>query len=131
MWLSSQRIAESAHALGFPWRPMDGRNNLTPLIAAANDAGELDVLVAPWLDLGRATLKRHRERAQEQPGAEIVWLQMAQLAESTIDILSSLSSSLNADTDDEVVVRVSGGSMAEIMHRLDQTGLQIELLDNI
>jgi TorA maturation chaperone TorD len=130
VWLSSQRIAESAHALGFPWRPMDGRNNLTPLVAAANDAGELDVLVEPWLDLARATLKRHRERAQEQPGAELVWLQMAQIAEATVDILSSLSPTLNADSDDELVVRVSGASMVEIMHRLDQTGLHIEILDD-
>lgn len=131
VWLSSSRIAESAHALGFPWRPMDGRNNLTPLVAAASEAGEIDALVGPWLDLARASLKRHHERASEQPGAEMVWLHMAALAERTIDLLSVLSSSLNTDTDVEVVVRVSGASVVEIMHRLDQTGLEIELIDDL
>jgi hypothetical protein len=131
IWLSSPRIAEAARVLGFPWRPMDGRNNLTPLIAAANDAGELDVLVTPWLELARNTAKRHRERAQEQPGAELVWMQNASLAEGTIGILSSLSSTLSTDTDDEVVVRVSGANLPEIMHRLDQTGLHIEIIGDL
>ncbi|MEN9300737.1 MAG: hypothetical protein RLZZ254_518 [Actinomycetota bacterium] len=131
VWLSSNRIAESAHGLGFPWRPMDGRNNLTPLVAAANDAGELDVLVAPWLDLAQAELKRHRERAQEQPGAERVWANMAQLAESTVGILSSLSATLTRDTDIEIVVRVSGSDRLDMVRRLDQTGLNIEIIEEI
>jgi TorA maturation chaperone TorD len=131
VWLSSNRIAESAHALGFPWRPMDGRNNLTPLVAAANDAGELDVLVAPWLDLAQAELKRHRERVQEQPGAERVWANMEQLAESTVGILSSLSATLTGDSDVEIVVRVSGSDRLDMVRRLDQTGLNIEVIEEI
>ena len=108
---------------------MDGRNNLTPLVAAANDAGELDMLVAPWLDLAQAELKRHRERAQEQPGAERVWVHMAALAEATAGMLSSLSSSLNSDSDVEIVVRVSGSDRLDMVRRLDQTGLNIEILE--
>jgi TorA maturation chaperone TorD len=131
IWLSTQQIAQAAHSLGFPWRPMDGRQNLTPLVAAAFDAGEVDALVASWIDRVRGSLASHLRRATEQPGAELAWRHAAQLAETTLQRLETIgTSSLSREADDEVIVRLSGASLERVIDDLRARGVSVEVLDD-
>ena len=129
IWLGTQHIAEAAATLGFPWRPMDGRHNLTPLVAAAFDAGEIAELVAPWIDVTRSTLASHVRRAEEQPGAEVAWRHAAQLAEATLRRLETIGeSSLDARADDEIVVRIAGADVHTAVDMLRERGFSVDLL---
>jgi TorA maturation chaperone TorD len=131
IWLGTQHIAEAASALGFPWRPMDGRQNLTPLVAAAFDAGEIGELVSPWIERTRVAVDRHLRWAKEQPGAEVAWRHAARLAEVTLQRLETLgSNSLDADADAEVVVRVSGPEVHTAVDALRARGYSVEILDD-
>lgn len=129
IWLGTRQIADAASALGFPWRPMDGRQNLTPLVAAAFDAGEIAELVAPWIDIARSTIGSHLRRADEQPGAEVAWRHAAQLAEATLRRLETIGeSSLDARADDEIVVRIAGADVHAALDVLRERGFSVELL---
>lgn len=129
IWLGTQHIAEAASALGFPWRPMDGRQNLTPLVAAAFDAGEVGQLVAPWVARARGTVVSHLRRAVEQPGAEVAWRHAAQLAEVTAQRLETLgTSALDAGADDEIIVRIAGADVHAAVEMLRGRGLSVDVL---
>jgi hypothetical protein len=129
IWLSTQHIAVAAGALGFPWRPMDGRQNLTPLVAAAFDAGEIAELVTPWIEVTRSTCALHLQRADEQPGAEVAWRHAAQLAEATLRRLETMGeSSLDARSDDEIVVRIAGADVHMAVELLRERGFSVEVL---
>ena len=130
MWLGTQHIAEAASALGFPWRPMDGRQNLTPLVAAAFDAGEIGELVAPWVVRARETIESHLRRAEEQPGAEVAWRHAAQLAEATLRRLETLgTTALDSGADVEIVVRIAGANVHAAVESLRERGFGVEILD--
>jgi TorA maturation chaperone TorD len=129
IWLSTQHIAVAAGALGFPWRPMDGRQNLTPLVAAAFDAGEIAELVTPWIELTRSTRASHLRRADEQPGAEVAWRHAAHLAEATLRRLETLGeSALDARADDEIVVRIAGADVQTAVDMLRARGFSVDVL---
>ncbi len=130
IWLGTQHIAEAASVLGFPWRPMDGRQNLTPLVAAAFDAGEISQLVAPWVVRAHASIESHLRRAVEQPGAEVAWRHAARLAEVTVQRLETLgTSALDAGADDEIVVRIAGADVHAAVEALRERGFGVEILD--
>lgn len=130
VWLGTQHIAEAASTLGFPWRPMDGRQNLTPLVAAAFDAGEIAELVAPWVVRARETIESHLRRADEQPGAEVAWRHAAQLAEVTMRRLETIGqSALDVRADDEIILRVSGSDVRSVVESLRERGFGAEILD--
>ena len=129
IWLATQHIATAAGALGFPWRPMDGRQNLTPLVAAAFDAGEIAGLVTPWIDVTRATIASHLQRADEQPGAEVAWRHAAQLAQATLRRLETLGeSALDARADVEIVVRIAGADVRAAVYLLRERGFSVDIL---
>jgi len=131
MWLGTQHIAEAASVLGFPWRPMDGRQNLTPLVAAAFDAGEIGELIAPWITRARSTIASHTRRAEEQPGAEVVWRHAARLAEATLHRLETLGeSSFDVRADEEMIVRIAGADVESAIESLRAWGFGVEILDD-
>lgn len=131
MWLGVTEIGEAARRLGFPWRPMDGRQNLVPLVGAAFDAGELGELVAPWARLARTSATSHARRADEQPGAELAWRHHASCALATAECLERLGGEgLRADDDHEIVVRVSGAAARDAVDELRRMGHAVEILDD-
>jgi TorA maturation chaperone TorD len=131
IWLGTQHIAEGASNLGFPWRPMDGRQNVTPLIAAAFDAGQIGELVAPWIARARATVVSHLRRADEQPGAEVVWRHGARLAEVTLHRLETIGeSSIDISADEEVIVRIAGVDVQSAIDSLRAQGYGAEILND-
>jgi TorA maturation chaperone TorD len=131
IWLGTQHIAAAASTLGFPWRPMDGRQNLTPLVAAAFDAGEIGELAAPWIERVRTTITTHVRRAEQQPGAEVVWRHAAQLAEATLLRLETLGeSTLNVHADTEVIARIAGADVRAAIESLRAGGFSVEVLDD-
>lgn len=130
LWLSTDDIARGAQRLGFPWRPMDGRSNLTPLLRAALDAGELPGLVEPWIELARITAGRHRERAETQPGAEAIWRSWEQRAQATWEVLTRcVTAGVDDASDNEVVIRLAGHDLARALAWLKEQGYEIEEID--
>lgn len=130
VWLGLADIGDAARSLGFPWRPMDGRQNMVPLVAAALDAGEIGQLVQPWAVLARRAAAEHTERAFSQPGAEVVWRHLALLAGATADLLDRLQrEDLHADDDREIVLRVSGAGAHQAVDDLRRAGYDVEIVD--
>ncbi len=130
MWLGLAEIGDAARNLGFPWRPMDGRQNLVPLVAAAVDAREIGQLVQPWVGLARETAARAAHRAATQPGAEVVWQSTAMRAGVTFELLERLQhEDLRADDDHELVIRVSGSGAARAVDELRAAGYDVEIVD--
>lgn len=130
LWLGSDEIAAGAARLGFPWRPMDGRANLTPLIRAAVDAGELDLLVAPWIDIARLAADRHRARAAAQPGAEAIWRSWHQRAAWTVALLERTSrSGAEDDADAEMFLRIAGSDLTRALTWLTEQGYEVDLVE--
>ena len=128
-WLGQSEIAAGAGRLGFPWRPMDGRANLTPLVRAASDAGEMAELVAPWRAVAAAAADRHLQRAGDQPGAEAIWRSLEQRARTTAEMLAGLGATVDIDDDTEIVVRISGGDPAAAIDLLVDAGYAVEAVD--
>jgi len=130
VWLGTDDIAPAAQRLGFPWRPMDGRQNLTPLIAAAFDAGEIDQLVHPWIALSNRAAERYIELASSQPGLELVWRHFAQLATATASLLGSVGGRAMSEADDEeIVVRISGAGVRSAVDTLRKLNFAVEVID--
>ena len=131
LWLGVAEIGDAARRLGFPWRPMDGRQNLVPLVGAAHDAGEITQLVSPWAVLAADAVDRHRRRAADQPGAELAWQHYAALAAQTARYLQDLEArGLHRDDDREMVIRVSGSGAADAVDALRRMGHSVEILDD-
>lgn len=129
-WLSADDISQGAAALGFPWRPMDGRGHLRQLIGAATDAGELDALVEPWIDAGERSLARQKTRARAEPGNEWWWRGVAARTRGTLELLRAIrSGGLSAEHDREAVVRVAGAEPERAVAILRAAGLDAELVD--
>ncbi len=130
VWLGADVIAPAAQRLGFPWRPMDGRQNLVPLVAAAFDAGEIDELVGPWKTMSSAAAEQYGARAVEQPGLELVWRHFERLARDTADLLSSVGGrAMSSDDDEEIVVRISGSGARNALDSLRSQGFAVEVVD--
>ena len=131
VWLGTDDIAPAAQRLGFPWRPMDGRQNLTPLVAAAFDAGEIDQLVHPWIALSNRAAERYIERASSQPGLELVWRHFAQLAVTTAELLGAMGGhGLSVADDEEVVIRISGAGARTAVDSLRGLDFVVEVIDD-
>ncbi|MFM7252381.1 MAG: molecular chaperone TorD family protein [Ilumatobacteraceae bacterium] len=131
MWLGVAEIGDAARRQGFPWRPMDGRQNLVPLVGAAHDAGEIAELVSPWAALAADAVDRHQRRADAQPGAEVAWRHYAALAVQTSQYLRHLEGGgMHRDDDHEMVIRVSGAGAAEAVEELRRMGHAVEILDD-
>lgn len=129
-WLSADDISRGAAALGFPWRPMDGRGHLRQLIAAATDAGEMDALVEPWIEAGERALGRQEARSRAEPGNEWWWCSVAARTRGTLEMLRVIrSGGLSAEHDREVVVRVAGAEPERAIAILRAAGLDAELVD--
>lgn len=128
VWLSTEHIAEAAHRLGFPWRPMDGRSNLPPLVSAAAEAGELDSLLSPWIALARATAERHEKRGDAQPGAEMVWRDYARRARRTALILDAARSGSGNAVDAEMTIRIAGADLSAAIDSLQAAGYDVEII---
>lgn len=130
MWLGLDDIARAAHQLGFPWRPMDGRGHLVPLVAAAHDAGELAALVQPWAARASDAQRHYEQRAASEPGAEVMWRHMAALADSTMSLLATVAASeMSVDDDTEVVLRVAGARANSAVELLRSHGVDVEIID--
>ena len=128
-WLGAESIAASAHSLGFPWRPMDGRGNLVPLVSAAFDAGELPALVAPWAQLSARAAEAHGKRAVAEPGSELVWRHHQSLAVATTQLLEGIvDSGSAADDDEEIVMRVAGSGAHRAIDILRSQGFDAEIV---
>lgn len=131
VWLGADDIAPAAQRLGFPWRPMDGRQNLVPLVAAAFDAGEIDQLVHPWRALSTRTAERYIDRASSQPGLELVWRHFARLATDTAELLASVGGrAMSLDDDEEVVVRIAGAGARNAVDSLRELDFVVEVIDD-
>ncbi|MFZ9726080.1 MAG: TorD/DmsD family molecular chaperone [Ilumatobacteraceae bacterium] len=130
VWLGADDIAPAAQRLGFPWRPMDGRQNLVPLVAAAFDAGEIDELVGPWKTMSSTAAEHYGARAVEQPGLELVWRHFERLARDNADLLSSVGGrAMSSDDDEEIVVRISGAGARNALDSLRSQGFAAEVVD--
>ena len=130
-WLGLDDIAHAAHQLGFPWRPMDGRGHLVPLVAAAHDAGELAALVAPWCTLARDAKQRYESRASSEPGVELMWRHMTALTDATKTLLEQVSAhAMFADDDTEVVLRVAGANAHTALQILRNEGFDVETIES-
>jgi len=130
MWLGLDDIANAAHQLGFPWRPMDGRGHLVPLVAAAHEAGELAALVKPWGERAARAQRQYEQRAAIEPGAEVMWRHMSALAGATTSLLATVAASdMTVDDDTEVVFRVAGARAKDALEVLRAQGLEVEIVD--
>lgn len=128
-WLGSEDIAASARLLGFPWRPMDSRQNLVPLVNAAYEAGEIEALVTPWVSRARDAARTYSERASSQAGAELAWRHLGELAAQTAELLvASSERMMSASDDDEVVLRVSGSNAGSALDALRAQGFDAEVI---
>lgn len=128
VWLSTERIADAAHRLGFPWRPMDGRSNLPPLVSAASEAGELDALLAPWSELAREAAERYEVRAAASPGAEMIWRDYRRRAHRTVEILETARRCVAINDDNEMLVRIAGGDLRAALETLRGSGYDVEII---
>lgn len=130
LWLGLDDIAHAAHQLGFPWRPMDGRSHLVPLVAAAHEAGELSTLVAPWCGQAVEAQRRYESRASIDLGVEVMWRHLAALAAATVQLLREISTKeMSVDDDNEVVLRVAGAAAHDALNILREQGIDAEVID--
>jgi len=134
LWLGTNEIATAAARLGFPWRPMDGRANLTPLVRAAVDAGELPELVEPWVAVATDATERYRRRAETQPGAELLWRLWERRAGATARLLDGVVAGLvngeTAGAEGEITVRITADDPDAAIDLLESAGYVVEMIDN-
>lgn len=128
-WLDVTSIGDAAARLGFPWRPVDNRGRIRQLVEAAEEAGELALLVQPWRELAEHAAATAAERRRTQPGAEAHWADVEQLARSTVSLLDAVghSGSLDHDDDREVTLRVAGRDAGRALEILRAAGLDADL----
>jgi len=130
LWLGTNEIATAAARLGFPWRPMDGRANLTPLVGAAVDAGELPQLVEPWVGVAVDATHRYQQRALAQPGAELLWRLWERRAAATSRLLQGLLDGAEPIDVAEITVRITGDDVGTAITLLEDAGYAVEMIDD-
>jgi TorA maturation chaperone TorD len=130
IWLSAHEIGRAAAALGFPFRPVDGRSVLRRLLEAAMDAGELHELASMWTDVAACQAGRYEHLIADQPGAAAIWAAWLANADRTTSLLRELAEngSLHPPSDCVVVLRVSGPSATSAADVLRNAGLTVEEL---
>lgn len=124
IWLDAGDIETAARALGFPWRPMDGRGRLRQLVGAAHEAGEIAALVSPWIALAESSREGLEALAGSQPGAGAWWTECALRAAATADMLARVAAAgLHGDDRDVALVAVPSDRLGDALDALAAAGV--------